>query len=214
MTLSTCPGWGACARRHRCCSSSWGRSTSLYQLLAGEVTDMNDYLAQSVGDGCGCGCSDNELYSFDSSPLSPDAQPVHCPCATLKQTKTITRPVSTTITITTVIVNQELFVMSPNILRSVNWWEAFQNIQSNQFQGRWASWRSSWQGWPRWSTRRRWRCWWTTLRTASSCPPGRPPCAMFFGLWRDWDLTLVMNSKLGNSLEGKNTIRDGGITAL
>ena len=46
MTLSTCPGWGACARRHRRRSSSRGRSTSLYQLLAGEVTKMNDYLAQ------------------------------------------------------------------------------------------------------------------------------------------------------------------------
>ena len=54
MTLSTCPGWGACARRHRRRSSSRGWKTSLYQLLAGEVTDMNVYLAKSVGDGCGC----------------------------------------------------------------------------------------------------------------------------------------------------------------
>ena len=40
----------------------------------------------------------------------------------MKQTKTITRPVSTTTTITTiaVIVNLELFVISPNILRNVN----------------------------------------------------------------------------------------------
>ena len=67
---------------------------------------MNDYLAQMAEVVVAL---DNELNSFDFSPLSPYVQLVHCLCATLKQTKTITRPVSTTTTIktTVLIVNQE-----------------------------------------------------------------------------------------------------------
>ena len=98
--------------------------------------------------------------------------------------------------------NREIFVTTQGTHRSVNYYTTFQKGQSSQFQGKSASWCLSLPGWQRLWTRKRWCCWWTTWRRASSCPLGRALFNTFSAPWQGWGLTLETRKILADCLEG------------